>query len=147
MALCSTTLCLAAVLECLGQDACQVQMPLLICCCARAHNPPTAPGYVAGWLSAALPTSCQGLSARACYACQGLATVGAVSGCLTCAKQSAPEPMGIFFNGINAITRAETCAYCHNTTGANSEAWVAAAEAGANKMMPVPISDAGAVGH
>jgi hypothetical protein len=110
-------------------------MLLLICSCARAHNPPTAPGYVAGWLSAPLPTSCEGLSARACYACQSLATVGAVSGCLTCAKQSAPGPMGTFFNGIKAITRAETCAFCYNTTGANAESWVAAAEAGANKLL------------
>ena len=85
----------------------------------RAH---AAPGYIAAWLSAPLPTSCEGLSARACYACQGLSTPSAIRGCLTCAKQSAPDEMEIFYNGIKATTRAETCAFCYNTTGANAEA-------------------------
>ncbi len=87
-------------------------------CCSL----PAAPGYVAGWLSAALPAACEGLTTRACFACQGLGTAAAVNGCLKCAKQSAPEDMKTFYNGIKAVTRAETCAFCYNTTGADADA-------------------------
>ena len=79
-------------------------------------------GYTAGWLTSPLPASCEGLSARACLACQGLDTTAAINGCLKCAKLSAPDEMKIFFNGIKATTRAETCALCYNTTGANADA-------------------------
>jgi hypothetical protein len=90
-------------------------------------RPPPSPvaavtGYTAGWLATPLPAACEGLSARSCLACQGLATAAAVNGCLKCAKLSAPDDSKIFFNGIKAITRAETCAFCYNTTGANADA-------------------------
>ena len=50
---------------------------------AVAPDPPAlacaaVTGYTAGWLATPLPAACEGLSARSCLACQGLATPAAI---------------------------------------------------------------------
>jgi hypothetical protein len=79
-------------------------------------------GNIAGWLASPLPAACQGLTTRACTACQALPTAAAVSGCLKCAKQAAPEALPTIYNGIGAVTRAETCAACYGASATNADA-------------------------
>jgi hypothetical protein len=46
-------------------------------------------------------------------ACQDLATADATTGCIKCAKAVQPPAMEVFYNGIKATTKAETCAACY----------------------------------
>lgn len=40
-----------------------------------------------------------------------------MAGCLTCARTVAPPALAILYNGVKALTRAETCADCYSTPG------------------------------
>ena len=71
-----------------------------------------AAGYISGYLPA-MPTACDGLTARACYACQAMKTPSAISGCLACAKAAKVDAMKTVYSGPSVNSRAETCAFCY----------------------------------
>jgi hypothetical protein len=73
-----------------------------------------------------MPAACDGLTARACYACQAMTSPSKIAGCLACAKAAKVDALQTIYNGPAKNSRAETCAFCYgNATVTDAAGWVA----------------------